>query len=118
MVATRDVGLLAAELLQDKGKGVRVVELEGPKQYSPNDVARAFEAVLGRKVVAQVVNRSEWPSIYKQWGLAPKSVGAMTEMIDGFNRGWVVFEDGKAERSFGKTSMENVLRLTTGASAG
>jgi uncharacterized protein YbjT (DUF2867 family) len=109
MVATRDIGKLAAGLLQGSWKGIRIIELEGPRRYSPNDVAAAFEAVLGRKVVAQAVDRNEWASIYQDWGLSPKSAKAMTEMIDGFNRGWIVFEGGKAEHSLGETSLEEVL---------
>jgi len=109
MVATRDIGKLAARLLQEKWKGVRIVELEGPRRYSPNDVAGAFEAVLGRKVVAQPVDRNEWPSIYQGWGFTPKSANATAEMVDGFNRGWIVFEEGEAEHSSGETSLEEVL---------
>ena len=40
MVATQDVGGLAAEVLQQDWSGTRVVELEGPARISPNDLAR------------------------------------------------------------------------------
>src|SRR6202789_975441 len=39
MVATADVGRVAAQLLQQTWSGVRVVELEGPKRVTPNDLA-------------------------------------------------------------------------------
>jgi uncharacterized protein YbjT (DUF2867 family) len=42
MVATQDVGRLAAALLREDWSGTRVVELEGPARISPNDLARAF----------------------------------------------------------------------------
>jgi NAD(P)H dehydrogenase (quinone) len=49
MVATQDVGRLAAALLREDWIGMRVVELEGGAvRVSPNDLARAFAAVLER----------------------------------------------------------------------
>src|ERR1700736_6129377 len=42
MVATTDVGRVAAELLQQHWSGRRVVELEGPRRVTPNNVAAAF----------------------------------------------------------------------------
>jgi uncharacterized protein YbjT (DUF2867 family) len=39
MVATADIGRVAAKLLQEKWSGRRVIELEGPDRVSPNDIA-------------------------------------------------------------------------------
>ena len=50
MVATRDIGALAAELIQENWQGNRVVELEGPARVSPQDLTHAFATVLGRPV--------------------------------------------------------------------
>jgi len=44
MVATQDVGRLAAALLREDWSGTRVVELEGPARISPNDLAHGAEA--------------------------------------------------------------------------
>ena len=41
MVATRDIGELAAQTLQEEWSGNRFLELEGPEQYSPADAAAA-----------------------------------------------------------------------------
>jgi uncharacterized protein YbjT (DUF2867 family) len=48
MVATRDVGRLAADLIQQDWTGTRIVELEGPTRVSANGLAQAFSAVLVR----------------------------------------------------------------------
>src|SRR5262249_5604836 len=40
MVATEDVGRVAAELLLENWNGKRIVELEEPRRLSPNDIAR------------------------------------------------------------------------------
>src|ERR1700761_3194618 len=47
MVATADIAQTATDLLRESWKGVRVVELEGPRPYSARDIAAAFSAVLG-----------------------------------------------------------------------
>src|SRR5580693_2560359 len=39
MVATSDIGRVAAELLEETWKGRRVVELEGPHRVTPNEIA-------------------------------------------------------------------------------
>ena len=42
MVATKDVGRVAAELLRQDWTGMRIVELEGPARVSAQDLAQAF----------------------------------------------------------------------------
>lgn len=46
MIATEDVGRTVAALLQQTWDGHRVVELEGPKRVSPQDVAAASQGLL------------------------------------------------------------------------
>jgi uncharacterized protein YbjT (DUF2867 family) len=40
--------------------------VEGPRRYSPNDVANAFAAALGRPVDVAVTPRSEWRAAYRK----------------------------------------------------
>jgi uncharacterized protein YbjT (DUF2867 family) len=53
MIATVDIGRVAAELLLDPATGTRVVELASVRRWSPADVARELSAVLGRAVTPQ-----------------------------------------------------------------
>ncbi|HEX5751880.1 MAG TPA: NAD(P)H-binding protein [Archangium sp.] len=50
MVATRDVGEVAARLLREPTLGRRVVELAGPVEYSPLEVADTLARLLGRPI--------------------------------------------------------------------
>src|SRR5262249_41149624 len=50
MIATDDIGELAAKLMQEEWTGTRIVELEGPHRTSPDDIAAAFSEVLGKPV--------------------------------------------------------------------
>ena len=55
MVATADIGKVAAELMQETWKGQRVVELEGPRRITPNEIAATFGELLGRPVKMEIV---------------------------------------------------------------
>jgi uncharacterized protein YbjT (DUF2867 family) len=107
MVATADVGQVAAELLQENWQGKRVVELEGAR-LTPNDVAAGFARVLGREVRMQVVPRATWESLFKAQGM--KNPTPRIQMLDGFNEGWIDFEsDARATRK-GSVPLDSVLR--------
>jgi uncharacterized protein YbjT (DUF2867 family) len=105
MIATADVGRLAAQLLQQHWSGHRVVELEG-QWVSPNDIARTLTEVLGRGVIAQVVPRDTWEPMFREQG-AQNPLPRM-RMIDGFNEGWICFEHAGVVK--GETTLLKVLR--------
>lgn len=52
MIAARDVGVIAARALLERPPASRreVIELLGPREYSPRDLAAALGALLGRPV--------------------------------------------------------------------
>jgi NAD(P)H dehydrogenase (quinone) len=90
MVATADIGRIAAMLLLDSPPGRRTVELEGPRRCSPNDIASGLAAALGRDVHAEIVPRRDWDTLFKAQGTADPS--ARIDMLDGLNSGWIDFE--------------------------
>ena len=48
MVATADIGRVAAEALLEGERAPELIELAGPREYTPEEVASAFAAALGR----------------------------------------------------------------------
>jgi NAD(P)H dehydrogenase (quinone) len=108
MVATADVGRVAAQLLQETWNGKRVVELEGPQRVSPNDIAAAFAKVLGHPVRAETVPRETWGTSFLAQGM--KDPMPRIQMLDGFNEGWIDFEGEKATVLKGQVDLETVLR--------
>jgi hypothetical protein len=76
-------------VLQKEWSGQRVIELEGPRRYAPNDVAAAFAAVLDHDVEAKVLPWAEWCELHLSCGLTPCPAAAMVEMLNGFNTGWI-----------------------------
>jgi NAD(P)H dehydrogenase (quinone) len=106
MVSTDDVGRAAAELLQERWEGKRIVELEGAR-VSPNALAAAFAKVLGTAVRAEVVPRNQWESIFRAQGM--KNPTPRIQMIDGFNAGWIDFPDRGARARKGSISIEQAI---------
>ena len=108
MVATEDVGRVAAELLQESWTGRRVVELEGPARVSPNDIAATFAELLGHPVHAEAVPRQSWEGLFKSQGM--KHPEPRMRMLDGFNEGWIQFEHGESKRRKGRVGLKEVLK--------
>ena len=107
MVATADIGRVAAELLQSSWSGHRVVELEGPHRVTPNGIATTFARLLGRPVKAEPVPRETWISLFKAQGM--KNPEPRARMVDGFNEGWIEFQGGEAGSQKGIVELETVL---------
>lgn len=105
MIATADIGSVAAQLLQQNWAGQRVVELEG-QWVSPNDIARTLVQLLGRDVHAEVVERDTWEALLRSQG-AQNPLPRM-RMVDGFNEGWICFEHDQVLK--GTTPLQTVLR--------
>jgi NAD(P)H dehydrogenase (quinone) len=98
MISSTDIGNVAAMLLQRSSTPSSVVELAHPHAYSMNDVARAISTSIGRPVEAIVVPKDDRANIYRTWGLSQSAAESMAAMIDGFNSGWIRFEEGAVER--------------------
>ena len=109
MIATADIGALAAQLLQQDWAGRRVVELEG-QWVSPNDIARSLTQILGRDVRAEVVERDTWEALLRAQGA--QNPTPRMRMVDGFNEGWLCFEHDQVLK--GSTSLDSVLRKLAG----
>ena len=117
MVATSDVGRVIAETLQQTWLGKRIIEIDGPRQYSPNDIAAIFESLLGRSVQAIAVPREQWATFFEDQGAAPHTTAPRIEMLDGFNSGWIDFERQGTEYIVGRVPMEEVLGIILASSS-
>ena len=108
MVATEDIGRVAAETLLETWDDQRIIELEGPRRYTQHDLATAFGVALGRRVVAKAVPRETWTSLFQSQGNPwPEP---RIEMLDGFNSGWIEFAKNGTEHRFGRIAFESVAR--------
>lgn len=104
MIATADVGRVAAELLQESWQGPRIVELEGPQRIAPLQLGAAFSALMGKPVRMQSVPREAWEALFASQGM--RNPLPRIQMIDGFNEGWIEFE---GEPRKGRVPLSSVL---------
>lgn len=107
MVAARDVGFVASELLRDTWSGHRIVELEGPGRVTPNQIAQAFSASLGAPITARVVLRHDWEKLFRSQGM--QNPTPRMQMLDGFNEGWIEFSGDRKHVRRGSTTLEQVI---------
>jgi uncharacterized protein YbjT (DUF2867 family) len=105
MIATADVGRVAAELLQEHWQGQRIVELEGLERISPNQIAAEFSTLLGKPVRMQAVDRDAWYDLFIAQGASNPT--PRMRMLDGFNEGWITFA-GQPRK--GQVSLHTVLK--------
>jgi NAD(P)H dehydrogenase (quinone) len=114
MVATADVGRIAAETLLKSWAGNRYIEIEGPQQYSPNSLALVLSELLHRPVQARSVSRAQWDAIFQSQGTAPDRTEARIEMLDGFNSGWIRFQDQGTVHVRGSVTLRDALAPLVG----
>jgi NAD(P)H dehydrogenase (quinone) len=114
LVATEDIGSLAAKILTEDWTGNRFLEVAGPQGYSPNEIASTFSTILGRSVEAVAVPRDTWVSQFVAQGTPEDRTANRVEMIDGFNSGWIDFHVPNTEHHQGTTSLKTVLQNLVG----
>jgi uncharacterized protein YbjT (DUF2867 family) len=108
MVATADIGRVISETLMEEWNGLRIIEIEGDKRISPNDIAETFDRLLGREVRPKPVPRDAWEDTFRAQGM--KNPGPRMQMLDGFNEGWLKFEGRRTETRIGRVPLDVVLR--------
>jgi uncharacterized protein YbjT (DUF2867 family) len=92
MIATKDIGRVAAERLIVGGKGRQIIELAGPEDYSPDQVAAVLGQILGKPVTAQHAPLSAVVPTFKSFGFSDEAAQLFEEMYTGFAKGTIVYE--------------------------
>jgi len=109
LVATADIGKAGADVLRQVWTSTRFIEVSGPEQYSPNDIARALSSALGRAVEAVAVPREKWTEFFIGQGMPEGRTEPRAEMVDGFNSGWIHFRVPGTEYIKGTISLTSVM---------
>jgi hypothetical protein len=74
---------------------------------SPNDIAGTFAKLLGHPVAVEIVSRETWEPLFVAQGM--KNPMPRVRMLDGFNEGWICFEN-PAEVRVGEVELATVLK--------
>jgi uncharacterized protein YbjT (DUF2867 family) len=110
MVATADIGRTVAEALVSGPAAGKVIELVGPRDYTPEDVAAVFGRVLGRPIKVIAVPEAGIEPALLQSGMKPKMAALYREMIVAFSSGKLTF----AKPRRGSVELEEVVRAIVG----
>ncbi|WP_322402943.1 NmrA family NAD(P)-binding protein [Massilia luteola] len=84
MVAPDDLGEAAARRLMEPADQADIRYIEGPRRYTPRDVADAFAHALDRPVDVEVIPRHAWEQTFRQLGFsteAARSYACMTGTV-------------------------------------
>ncbi|MEO6553692.1 MAG: NmrA family NAD(P)-binding protein [Nitrospiraceae bacterium] len=92
MISTKDIGRVGAEQLMAGGKGAQIVELAGPEEYSPNQVAAALGQILGKPVTAQYAPLSAVVPTFTSFGFSDEVAKLFEEMYTSFSTGAIGYE--------------------------
>ena len=102
-------GRPAAKLLVEGGHGKRVVQLAGPREYSPKDIAGILSRIVGRTIAVRQEPEEAMVPALTGAGLNGEWARLFQEMTHGVNTGHVDWEKGPANIK-GNTEPEAVLR--------
>jgi uncharacterized protein YbjT (DUF2867 family) len=114
MVSTADIGSLAATALLEGPRGARVLELSGPEDVTPKDVAAVVSKLLGRPVQLVEPPLEAVVPTFTSFGISADVARLFQQMYEGIRSGRVGFEGGQAEARRGTTGLEQTLRALSG----
>lgn len=113
MVSTPDIGQVAARALLEGPRGFRVIELSGPADLTPNEVAAIASKLLGKPVSAVAAPLAAVVPTFTSFGISQNVAELYREMYEGIASGRVAPEPGN-EQVRGTTSVEETLRALLG----
>lgn len=107
-VATRDIGRLAADALENPPRGISVLEISGPEDYTPADIARAVGSIAGREVAVGVGPIEAVIPTFTSFGASEHVASLFREMYEGMVNGRISW-DGSGQRIRGTTTPAEVF---------
>ncbi|MDQ6734519.1 MAG: NmrA family NAD(P)-binding protein [Nitrospirota bacterium] len=117
MIAACDIGRIAAECVLDQPKGRRVLELSGPHEYSPNDVAAVMGEHFRKHVtVQQLPLRAVVPTLTSM-GCSDDVAKLFEEMYAGLDSGRITWEGNGACRPRGLVTLSETVSAWISSSA-
>lgn len=92
MISTKDIGRIGAEQLMTGGRGKQIVEMAGPEEYSPEQVASALGQILGKTVTTQHAPLSAVVPTFTSFGFSDEAAKLFEEMYTSFSKRVIGYE--------------------------
>jgi uncharacterized protein YbjT (DUF2867 family) len=110
MIATDDIGRIAAEALCETWGDTRIIELEGPVSYSPDDVAKHVTQSFGKSIEPILIPESNWLQSMSGQGFSPTAIAGFIEMTQALNSEHIAFNRNVSiERRRGTITLDTVV---------
>ncbi|ASP38718.1 epimerase [Bacterioplanes sanyensis] len=110
MIATADIGALAADAMCEHWQGVRILDLQGPEPYSPQDLASSLSHTLDQALPAAAIAESDWSAAMAGQGFSAAAIDGFCEMTRGLNSGHIAFADNAShERRSGEITLASMV---------
>lgn len=109
MVATADIGRTAANALLEGPQQQARIELSGPREYSPNDVAALLAELTGKPVAASFAPIEAVVPTFTSFGLSPQVAELFRELYQGLASGRIAWT-GAGRSVRGSVPLADVLR--------
>jgi uncharacterized protein YbjT (DUF2867 family) len=111
-VSAGDIGRMSARLLLKERPAAHapvVVHGEGPRRYSPLEIAAAMATLLGREVVAHELPRERWQETLRAAGLSESYGALIARLYDVHNAGLIDAADDPEQILYGTTDIVAAL---------
>jgi len=108
MIATRDIGVVAAEALRQRNfSGKTTREVLGPRDVSMNEGAQ----IIGRAIGKERLGYSRVPALMvkpamRQAGIAAGTADLLLEMFEAMNSGWMAPQEKRSATNSTPTTLE------------
>jgi uncharacterized protein YbjT (DUF2867 family) len=110
MIATDDIGRIAAEAICENWDDTRIIELEGPVSYSPDDVAKHVTQSFGKSIEPILIPESKWLQSMSGQGFSPTAIAGFIEMTQALNSEHIAFNRNVSiERRRGTITLDTVV---------
>jgi uncharacterized protein YbjT (DUF2867 family) len=107
-IASHDIGVAAADALEHPSSGERVLDLSGPREFTPAEVAAEVSQLLGKEVTVAAAPLDAVVPTFTSFGMSQHMSELYREMYEGILNGKVA-RDGKGERKQGNTQPSQVF---------
>ena len=109
MVSVKDVAAVAVELLLNPVESHRVVELAGPREYSPQDIVDILEQILGKQMDILPFSEGGWEEVWGEVELPEEMNTLLNETYVDLNNQKIMFSGKNVETRQGKVTLEEIL---------
>jgi uncharacterized protein YbjT (DUF2867 family) len=109
MVATADAGTASAKALLEGGNGYSIIELAGPRDYTPEEVGVALARITGKPVTVQQGPEEAMVAALMGAGLNRHWAELYQELTHALNSGHMAWEGGRARAVRGTTELDTAL---------